>query len=186
MHKNDSMKRSLFYWNHLIEILPVLGCLCVLAGCDQAKEEPAPLPAEDERKMNFGKAFGEEFLLFGKGVKRSVDQTPVAHVNAYIWQGSLETIAFLPLHSADATGGVIITDWYTVPQAPQERLKITIRIIGKELRSDALKVSINRQVLDKNGTWVEAPVHQEIKTKLENLILSKARQLRIISFSSSK
>ncbi|MEI8295768.1 MAG: DUF3576 domain-containing protein, partial [Alphaproteobacteria bacterium] len=146
---SNSKKSGLGSW------LPIIGCICVLSGCGNVKEAPAPLPIEEERKSNFGNAFGEEFLLFGKGARRSIDKTPVANVNACLWQASLETIAFLPLQSADATGGVIITDWYTVPQTPHERLKITIRIIGQDLRSDALTVLINRQVLSKNGTWVD-------------------------------
>jgi hypothetical protein len=186
MHNNNN-ERRLFSWEQFVGLLSVLGCVCILSGCGQVKEAPAPLPVEEERKTNFGKAFGEEFLLFGSGaIKRTVDQTPVASINTYLWQASLETIAFLPLQSADATGGIIITDWYAVPQTPQERLKITIRIIGKDLRSDALKVLINKQVQGKGGAWVEAPVQEDIKFRLENIILSKARQLRISSISSPR
>lgn len=166
-------------------ILFILISVSILSGCGHFQEKPAPLSVEEERKTNFGHAFGEEFLLFGKGAKRVVDQTSLANVNAYLWQASLETIAFLPLQATDAVGGVIITDWYTVPQAPHERLKITIRIIGKDLRSDALKVSMNKQVL-KGNAWIEASAHEDIKNKLENIILSKARELRINSINSPR
>jgi len=183
MHTHDINKRYIFSHNHIVKLLPFLTIASILLGCDHPKERAAPLPVEEERKTNFGQAFGEEFLLFGRGAKRAVDQTSLANVNAYLWQASLETIAFLPLQATDATGGVIITDWYAVPQTPHERLKITIRIVGKDLRSDALRVSINRQIL-KGNAWIEVVVHEEIKSKLENIILSKARELRINSINS--
>src|SRR5690606_2155217 len=49
-------------------------------------------------------------------------------VNAYLWRGTLETINFMPLASADPFGGLIITDWYQPPESPGERLKVQVLI----------------------------------------------------------
>lgn len=98
-------------------------------------------------------------------------------VNAFLWRASLETISFAPLLQADSAGGVIVTDWYTNPNNPNERVKLTITILDQDLRADALRVAAIRQVTQ-GGTWVDAPVQAATVQKLEDIILTKARDLR--------
>jgi len=98
-------------------------------------------------------------------------------VNAYLWRGALETLSFAPLLSADSAGGVIITDWYANPSNPGERVKVTVTILDQDLRADALRVSASRQVAQGNS-WVDAPVQAATVQKLEDIILTKARDLR--------
>ena len=98
-------------------------------------------------------------------------------VNAYLWRAALDTLSFAPLLQADANTGVIITDWYTAPQSPTERVKVTATILDQDLRADALKVSASRQV-NQGGTWVNATVSASTVQKLEDIILTRARDLR--------
>jgi hypothetical protein len=98
-------------------------------------------------------------------------------VNAYLWRGALETLSFAPLLSADSAGGVIVTDWYANPANPNERVKVSVTILDQDLRADALRVAASRQVAQGNG-WVEAPVQAATVQKLEDIILTKARDLR--------
>lgn len=98
-------------------------------------------------------------------------------VNAYLWRAALDTIGFMPLAQVDSNGGVIITDWYATPQNPNERVKVTVAILDTELRSDAIKVTAIRQALAGSG-WVDAPVRAGTVQKLEETILSRARDLR--------
>ena len=98
-------------------------------------------------------------------------------VNAFLWRGALDTLSFLPLTSADPFGGVIITDWYTPADATGERFKATAYILGRELRSDAIRVSVFRQV-NQGGRWVDAPVSPVVQADIENKVLDKARRLR--------
>ena len=98
-------------------------------------------------------------------------------VNAYLWRAALDTISFMPLVQADANGGVIVTDWYANPSSPNERMKLTISILDKDLRADALRVAASRQVAQ-DGGWVDAPVQAATVQKLEEIILTKARDLR--------
>jgi Domain of unknown function (DUF3576) len=100
-------------------------------------------------------------------------------VNSYLWRASLDTLSFLPLASADPFGGTIITDWYQSPNALNERFKVTVYILDRRLRADALKVSVFRQQQDKKGNWVDATVDPATSDKLENAILTRARQMRI-------
>jgi hypothetical protein len=98
-------------------------------------------------------------------------------VNSYLWRAALETLSFMPLTQADSSGGVIVTDWYSNPNNPNERMKVTVSILDQDLRADALRVAASREVLQ-NGTWIAAPVQAATVQKLEDIILTKARDLR--------
>ena len=90
---------------------------------------------------------------------------------------SLETVSFAPLLQADSNGGVIVTDRYANPSNPGERVKVTVTILDSDLRADALRVAASRQVAQ-SGAWVDAPVQAATVQKLEDIILTKARELR--------
>lgn len=98
-------------------------------------------------------------------------------VNSYLWRASLETLSFMPLTQADSAGGVIVTDWYASPDNPNERVKISVSILDQDLRADALRVAASRQV-QQGGAWTEAPVQAATVQRLEDIILTKARDLR--------
>jgi hypothetical protein len=72
---------------------------------------------------------------------------------------------------------VIVTDWYVNPATPSERVKVTATILDSNLRADALRVAASRQVLQ-NGQWIEAPVAAATVQRLEEIILTRARDLR--------
>ena len=98
-------------------------------------------------------------------------------VNAYLWRAAVDTLSFAPLITADSNGGVIVTDWYANPKTPGERVKLTVSIIDQDLRADALRVAASRQV-NQGGVWVDAPVAAATVQKLEDIILTRARDLR--------
>ena len=104
-------------------------------------------------------------------------------VNAYLWRGALETLSFAPLASADSAGGVIVTDWFANPSNPNERVKLSVTILDQDLRADALRVSASRQGAQ-GSNWVDAPVQAATVQKLEDIILTKARDLRRNALSS--
>jgi hypothetical protein len=98
-------------------------------------------------------------------------------VNSYLWRAAVDTVSFAPLLQANASNGVIITDWYANPRAPGERVKLTVAILDQDMRADALRVSAAKQVYQ-NGGWVDAPVSAATVQKLEDIILTRARDLR--------
>ena len=98
-------------------------------------------------------------------------------VNAYLWRATLDTLSFMPMVQTDSNGGVIVTDWYANPNTPNERMKLTVSILDQDLRADALRVAASRQV-NQGGQWVDAPVAAATVQKLEEVILTKARDLR--------
>ena len=99
-------------------------------------------------------------------------------VNAYLWRATLDTLSFMPLLQTDSNGGVIVTDWYANPKNPGERVKVTVSILDQDLRADAVRVVASRQVLQHGDVWIDAPVEAATVQKLEDVILTRARDLR--------
>ena len=110
-------------------------------------------------------------------VDLAASQVTTIGVNAYLWRAALETLSFAPLAQSDSNGGVIVTEWYANPQNPSERVKLTATILDRDLRADALRVTAARQV-NQNGQWVDAPVAAATVQRLEEIILTRARDLR--------
>lgn len=104
-------------------------------------------------------------------------------VNSLLWQASLDTLSFMPLASADPQGGVIITDWYNDPAASDERVKVNLVISGRELRADALRVNLFRENFV-GGKWVGTAASSKAARQLENIILTRARDLSVASRSA--
>lgn len=100
-------------------------------------------------------------------------------VNRYLWAASLETLDFLPVLRADPVSGLLLTDWYSNPETPNERFKVSVYILDTALRADALRVSVFRQEKSADGAWVEASVNPATGREIENAILTRARQLRL-------
>ena len=129
-------------------------------------------------------AFGLSACGGGKERPRAdlaASQVTTIGVNSYLWRASLDALSFMPLLQADSSGGVIITDWYANPENPSERMKVTVSILDRDLRADALRVAASRQVAQ-GGTWVDAPVQAATVQKLEEIILTRARDLRRSAF----
>ena len=122
------------------------------------------------------------FRLFGRR-ERAADGPAQIGVNGYLWRATLDTLAFMPLASADPYGGVVITDWYVSPEKPDERFKTTVYILDTRLRADGLNVSVFKQVAS-GGAWVDAVVSPQTETDLENAILTRARQLRLANINN--
>ncbi len=172
-----------------IRLAPALVALATLTACSSAK----PVGPDEYAQPGYntgggsGKMFGDDGLvLFGGNKTKNADQQAQAGgigVNAYLWRGALDTLAFMPLASADPFGGVIITDWYTPPATSGERFKAAAYILGRQLRADGVRVSIFRQV-QQGGQWVDAAVATTTTSEIENKVLARARELRAQSASN--
>lgn len=143
-------------------------------------------PKDQRVREQFGTiGGGDGFKLSTAPADEAGEQTGGIGVNAYLWRGTLETLDFMPLASADPFGGLIITDWYQSVDAPGERVKLHVLIKDTALRADGLKVSVFRQVADGSGGWLDAPVAPETRRALEDKILTRARELRIQQIGTS-
>ncbi len=156
----------------------------LLSGCEGIESE-AKYPSGYDRAVTgddniYSKGdsvFGEGGIL-GSSKRAEKSQGNLIGVNGFLWRASLDTVSFMPLASADPFGGVILTEWYTAPETPGERTKLNVFVMGRELKSDAIQVKVFRQVND-GGAWRDAKVSEETSLKLEDAILTRARQLRI-------
>ena len=144
-----------------MRILTVMACGLLLAGCGSSN--PEVMHDTDTGSTAISSDSGQRTL----------------GVNSYLWHASLDTLSFMPLVSADPFGGVIITDWYSVQTAPDERLKVTVYILDRHLRADGLKVAVFRQTRTAGAPWADAQVNADTATKLTDAILTRARELRL-------
>lgn len=167
------------------------GGALLMGGCglnveadypEQVRDRPGEIIYDSERAAKgedsiFG---GSGFDLFDLGGKKNKQGGGSGiGVNSFLWRASLDTIAFMPLTSADPFGGVIITDWYSPPETPGERYKMSVYILGRELRADGVRVAVFREEARGPGQWVTRAVSKKTSTSLENQILTRARQLRL-------
>jgi hypothetical protein len=138
-----------------------------------------------KNQVNYGDSiFGPGGLFGSRQDKRQGLDEPGVAVNSFLWRASLDTLNFMPLASADPFGGVIITDWYTPPESPNERLKVSILILDRDLRADGVRATVFRQQMAGPRGWVEAPVDPKTGRELEDTILTRARQLRVAQLGS--
>lgn len=171
------MARRISHW-------AIIGTAALaLTACTGTLEPAGENPtAEEARDAASGKLLGDA-LTFSPG--RSADSQDGGSgggagigVNSYLWRASLDTLSFMPLSSAEPFGGVIISDWYSPPESPDERFKVMVYILGTELRSDLIRASVFRQSRDTNG-WIDATTDDAAPRQLEDAILTRARELRI-------
>jgi hypothetical protein len=177
-----------------IRILVIISVTLALGACDAGNPDAVKesegrnaTRSQTQRAMNqgLGGKTQEEGTLFGPGgmfgsKEKKEDNGSGVAVNAYLWRASLDTINFIPLVSADPFGGVIITDWYTPAETPNERMKVQVTILDRELRADGVRVAVfKQQTSPKGGSWVDAQVDPRTNIDIENAILTRARQLRI-------
>ena len=142
------------------------------------KDRGATAPRMDNEKRET--VFGAEGLL-STGKKNGEGEAAGIGVNSFLWRASLDTLGFMPIANADPFGGTIITDWYQLPESPAERFKLNVFIMDRALRADGVKVSVFKQLRDGTGQWVDIKVDPRMGADLENSILTRARQLRIVS-----
>jgi len=169
----------------------LLAAGLALASCGAIQADPpsdyveiqrgVSLPREEYEKATGGSMFGEGGIsLFGREDDKNGGGG--IGVNAFLWRASLDTISFMPLSSADPFGGVIITDWYSPQQSPDERFKVTVYILDTRLRADGVKVALFKQQRDPGrNAWIDGQPGATAAADIENAILTRARELRIAS-----
>jgi Domain of unknown function (DUF3576) len=166
----------------LLRLCFALALLSFVAACTGETQPAGDMQTTEEiRNRQGGRIFGDA-LTFG-GPRRRTDAADGAAagigVNSFLWRASLDTLSFMPLASADPFGGVIITEWYSPAETPDERYKVTVYILDRDLRSDGIRASVFRQTRDATRGWVDAQTAADTGVKLEDRILTRARELRI-------
>ena len=163
-------------------LLSALGCGLSACGGDVERKDDYETDPERRSRYSNGSVASEHggFKLFGDRDDNAAKSAQSGiGVNAFLWRASLDTLSFMPIASADPFGGTIITDWYSPPSDPNERMKLNIFILGRELRADGIKVTVFRQSRDQAGNWVDAATNIATAGSVEDSILTRARQMRV-------
>ena len=154
--------------------------IILLTGCTSGN---VPKPQKDEGPVSIltGETGGWSLSDF---MNRSGSQSTTLPVNAILWRAALDIAALLPISDVDTFGGTIVTEWYSLPENPNERIKLTIFVVGRELRSDAIRVVVNVQTRDGlQGNWGNNFRDLQFSRRLEDLVLNRAREIRAESLT---
>ena len=167
----------------LLTLILIAASSIILSACDSMNVTgpdtfERPNDQWQQRENQKESIFGGDGLTFGGKEDRPDQGGTGIGVNAYLWRATLDTISFMPLSSADPFGGVVLTDWYTTAEAPNERFKLNVYILGQALRADGIRVAAFRQIKGVNNDWQPADMEAKAVVDIENAILTRARQLR--------
>jgi len=146
-------------------LLTVSACSSLGPTPQEPKGPGSILTGKDEQGIKIGDIFNGNNTSAG------------LPINALLWRASLDILSTIPLDDIDAFGGTIVTEWYAVPETPQERIKVSVFVLGRELRSDGIRVVVNKQTKQAEG-WLDAGIDDMLSRQLEELILTRAREIR--------
>ena len=150
-----------------------LGATLLLSSCSGLKTTPVEQPEEPVSVLT-GKPGGIKLSDLDTKEASSGDSFPV---NALLWRAALDISSFVPLDDVDTFGGSIVTEWHQPEDRPNQRLKLIMFVVGRELRSDA--ITVRAYIQNRLGTeWVDAGRDEALGRKLEDLVLNRARELR--------
>ena len=152
-----------------ISLLCIFACSLILYSCNPGDARKIPPRAEDRVRQNIEEGRG---LRLGSLGGSKTGEFDFASSNE-LWRASLDTLEFMPLALANYSGGIIVTDWYSDGSSENESVKISIRFLSNDIRSDALSVKVfykkcsvqnSCQILDRSGD-LSAELSKQILTK---------------------
>jgi len=150
-----------------ILILPFLFNSCANRG-DARKSPPNP---KERLKRNMEEGRGFKIM---DSVQKSSTNYEFATTNE-LWRASLDSIDFMPLSSVNYSGGIIVTDWYSNNQNNNESVKISIRFLTNEIRSDALNIKLFKKVCNESNNCKVSESSGEVIKELKKKILTRAK-----------
>ena len=148
-----------------------------------AASTPAAAPAAPTTKVASLDPYGTDQTIWTvlglakRDAERNEGPQTGNTVSPVLWQAALETFKFAGTSSEDPLTGVVVTNWYSPPSKPNERLRVSVFILSRALRSDSLAVTVERQVRSSAGDWSDAPISREAVADLESAVLLRARQI---------
>ena len=164
----NKIKKISLIWVFLTIILSNCG-LYKKNAVDYRKE---PTQATDRAKKNVEEGRG---ISLGGIINRKT--TYEFSTSNPMWRASLEVLDFLPLSTVDYSGGLIITDWYSDNNNADESIKITIRFLDNEIRSDSLKILVHQKICKKDNNCITNVINSNLVDELKVTILRNAAAL---------
>ena len=106
-------------------------------------------------------------------------------VNAILWRAALDTIAVIPIDDIDTFSGTILSEWYPHPANADERIKVALFVVDRELRADGIRAQVYVQQRQ-GSTWADTGQDKALGARLEDLILTRAREIRATTIQQSQ
>jgi len=166
------------------KVYSILSFLLFLAAClggqnnknDEGLEKERFEPSAYERS----KAYADKnpVTLLGKDSKDKNTNLEFSSSNV-LWRASLKTLDFIPLATLDYSGGIIISDWYSDERSNKEQIKIQIRFVSTELRSESIQVTSYKKICDSNNVCINSKGNENFNREIKDLIVNNARQIKI-------
>jgi len=167
----------------IIFLLFAYSCAVPQALKPKKVDPNTPVNADERARKNIEEGRG---ISLKGAMNRNKGTTFQFSSSNPLWRASLETIDFMPLATVDYSGGIIITDWYTDTSSPKEAIKITLRFLSNEIRSNSIKVIVHNKKCSPTQNCTVSEIDSNIKFELQKSILSKASLLEKQSKKSKK
>jgi hypothetical protein len=164
MYKLITIKK-LFFWILLAGILNSCGGF----KYSDARKNPTNSDERIKKNMETGKGFRLGSIGKSGGEFMFASSNP-------LWRASIDRLSFAPLNNVDYAGGIIVTDWFGSENQTNESIKITIRFLSNEIRSDALNVIIHKKICDDSNKCTIVMVKNNLNDEIKFAILKKASQ----------
>ena len=144
MHKMIAVKKNILILLSILILLTQTGCEALKPKKVSAKDFPPDPRKRVEKNINEGRGF----RVMGGSQKGTNYEFASANP---LWRATLDTLDFMPLASANYSGGIVITDWYSENNSPNESVKISVRFLTNEIRSDALDINVYLKKCSENS-----------------------------------
>ena len=166
-------------------LLTILLVLTACGGYEKVDQRTRPDGAQAKARKNIEEGRGASIGGLTRGIGRGT--TYQFSSSNPMWRASLETLDFLPLTTVDYSGGVIITDWYSDNNSSKESIKISLRFLSNDIRSESLKVIVHQKICSANlNCRIVLLSNTKIKEELHTTILRKAALLEKESKNKKK
>ena len=166
-------------------LLTILLALTACGGYEKVDQRTRPDGAQAKARKNIEEGRGASIGGLTRGIGRGT--TYQFSSSNPMWRASLETLDFLPLTTVDYSGGVIITDWYSDNNSSKESIKISLRFLSNDIRSESLKVIVHQKICSANlNCRIVLLSNTKIKEELHTTILRKAALLEKESKNKKK
>ena len=172
MHKMIAIKKNILILLSILILLTQTGCEALKPKKVSAKDFPPDPRKRVEKNINEGKGF----RLMGNSAKGTNYEFASANP---LWRATLDTLDFMPLASANYSGGIVITDWYSENNSPNESVKISVRFLTNEIRSDALDINVYlKKCSDNSSNCSISKNNNDLVADLNLSILKKATKYK--------
>ena len=173
---------------YLRMILPAIGFAMILNGCGYIDTTPSKQPIDRKSRTDNGSFItGKDTLgiTLSDIIDPKLSGTSSMPVNAILWRAALDTVSVIPIDDIDTFGGTILTEWYPHTANADQRIKIAVFVIDRELRADAIRVLVYVQQ-NQGSNWTDIGQDADFARRMEDLILTRAREIRSANIQNAQ